>query len=142
MGEAELEDSVSVHAVEQLELAGQLVGLLPPGGEPGAPAVVVVVGQLPARVGVPAEGPEAKQVDPLAHGGSQRVHQDAGAEALWRQLLGFPVAVEHKQQKSAHRHGNGQHIWTPPPRLASYPRVLEVLKAVPAASAESFFPGG
>lgn len=91
--QAELEDSVSVQLVEQLELGGELVRLLPPGGELGAPAVVVVVGQLPARVGVPAEGPEAEQLDALTHGGGQREHQDAGAETLGGQLLGPPVAA-------------------------------------------------
>lgn len=96
MGEGELQQSLRVHLVEQFELGGQLVGLLPFGSELGALLVVVVVRKLLARVGVPGEGPEAVQVDLVAHGGCQRVHQDAGAQALRRQLLGFPVAVEHK----------------------------------------------
>lgn len=69
------------------------MGLLPLGGELGALPVVVVVRQLLACVGVPAEGPEAVQVDLVAHGGRQRVHQDARAQALRRQPLGFPVAI-------------------------------------------------
>lgn len=68
--------------------------LLPFGGELGALLVVVVVRQLLTSVGVPAEGPEAVEVDLVAHGGCQRVHQDASAQALRRQLLGFPIAVE------------------------------------------------
>lgn len=85
-----------MHLVEQFELGGKLMGLLPFGGELGALPVVVVVRQLLPRVGVPSEGPEAVQVDLVAHGGGQRVHQDARTQALRRQLLGFPVAVEYK----------------------------------------------
>lgn len=96
VGEAELQHALPVHLVEQLELRGQLMGLLPFGGELGALLVVIVVGEFLACVWVPAEGPESIQVDALAHGGGQRVHQDTGAEALRRQLLGFPVAVEDK----------------------------------------------
>lgn len=58
------------------------MGLLPLGGELGAFLVIVVVRQLLARVGVPTEGPETIQVDLVAHGGGQRVHQDARAQAL------------------------------------------------------------
>ena len=55
------------------------MGLLPFGGELGALLVVVMVRQLLTRVGVPAEGPEAKQVDLVTHGRRQSVHQDASA---------------------------------------------------------------
>lgn len=96
VGEGELQQSVRVHLVEKFELSGQLMRLLPLGGEFGALLVIVVVWQLLARVRVPAKGPEAVQVDLVAHGGSQRVHQDACAEAFRRQLFGFPVAVEQK----------------------------------------------
>lgn len=96
MGEGELQQSLRMHLVEEFELGWQLMGLLPFGGELGALLVVVVVWQLLTRVGVPTKGPEAIQVDLVTHGGCQSVHQDAGAEALRRQLLGFPVAVEYK----------------------------------------------
>lgn len=96
VGEGELQQSLRVHLVEEFELSGQLMRLLPFGGEFGALLVIVVVRQLLARVWVPAKGPEAIQVDLVAHGGSQRVHQDACAEAFRRQLFGFPVAVEQK----------------------------------------------
>lgn len=96
MGEGELQESLFMHLVEEFELSGQLMGLLPFSGELGALLVVVVVRQLLTRVGVPAEGPEAVQVYLVAHGGCQRVHQYASAQALRRQLLGFPVAVEYK----------------------------------------------
>lgn len=96
VGEGELQQSLCVHLVEEFELCGQLMGLLPFGGELGALLVIVVVRQLFACVRVPAKGPEAVQVDLVAHGGRQRVHQDAGAQAFRRQLLGFPVAVEYK----------------------------------------------
>lgn len=96
VGEGELQQPLRMHLVEESELGGQLMGLLPFGGELGALLVVVVVRQLLARVRVPAKGPEAVQVDLVAHGGRQRVHQDAGAQALRRQLLGFPVAVGYK----------------------------------------------
>lgn len=58
-----------VQLVEQLELGGQLVGLLPLGGEFCPFLVIVVVGQLFACVGVPAKGPKAVEVDLIAHGG-------------------------------------------------------------------------
>lgn len=99
MGQGELEQSVHMHLVEEFELGRQLMGLLPFGGELGAFLVIVVVWQLLTRVRVPAKGPEAVQVDLIAHGGCQSVHQDAGAEALWRQLLSFPVAVEYKYRE-------------------------------------------
>ena len=85
-----------MHLVEELELGWELMRLLPFGGEFGALLVIVVVWQLLTRVWVPAKGPEAVQVDLVTHGGCQRVHQDPRAEALRRQLLGFPVAVEYK----------------------------------------------
>lgn len=93
VGHAELQQTLRVHLVEQPELGRQLVRLLPLGGELGALLVVVVVRQLFARVRVPSEGPEAVQVDLVAHGRRQRVHEDARAQALRRQLLGFPVTV-------------------------------------------------
>lgn len=96
VGEGELQQSLRVHLVEEFELSGQLMRLLPFGGEFGALLVIVVVRQLLPRVWVPAKGPEAIQVDLVAHGGSQRVHQDACAEAFRRQLFGFPVAIEQK----------------------------------------------
>lgn len=103
VGQRELQQSVCVHLVEEFELGGQLMGLLPLGGELGALAVVVVVRQLLARVGVPAKGPEAVQVNLVTHGGRQRVHQDARAQALWRQLLGFPVAVGYNEKTQVYR---------------------------------------
>lgn len=96
MGEGELQQSFCVHLVEEFKLGRQLVGLLPLGGEFGALLVVVVVGELFACVRVPAKGPETVQVDLVTHGRSQRVHQNACAQALRRQLLGFPVAVEYE----------------------------------------------
>lgn len=84
VGERELEQSFRVHLVQQFELSRQLVRLLPLGGKLGTLLVVVVVRQLLARVGVPAKGPEAVQVDLVAHGRGQRVHQDARAEAFRR----------------------------------------------------------
>ena len=92
--QAELGHTLPMHLVQQPELAGQLMCLLPLGGELGAFLVVVVVGQVLARVGVPTEGPEAVQVDLLAHGRRQRVHQDARAQPLGGQVLGLPVSVE------------------------------------------------
>lgn len=56
-----------MHLVEEFELSRQLVRLLPLGSELGALLVVVVVRQLLARVRVPAKGPEAVQVDLVAH---------------------------------------------------------------------------
>lgn len=65
--------------------------LLPLGGELGAFLVVVVVGQLLARVRVPAERPEAVQVNLLAQGRGQSEHQDPRAQALRGELLRLPV---------------------------------------------------
>lgn len=96
VGERELQHSLHVHLVEEFELGRQLMGLLPLGGELGALLVVVVVRQLLARVRVPAKRPEAVQVNLVTHGGRQCVHQDASAQALWRQMLGFPVTIEDK----------------------------------------------
>lgn len=87
-----------MHLVEEFELCWQLMGLLPFGGKFGPLPVVVVVRQLLTRVGVPAKRPEAVQVDLVAHGRGQSVHQDAGAQALRRQLFGFPVAVKYKNK--------------------------------------------
>lgn len=85
-----------MHLIEEFELSRELMGLLPFGGELGALLVVVVVRQLLTRVRIPAKGPKAIQMDLVAHGGCQCVHQDASAQALRRQLLGFPVAIEYK----------------------------------------------
>lgn len=84
VGQRELQQSLRMHLVEESELSRQLMGLLPFGGELGALLVVVVVWQLLACVWVPAKGPEAVQVNLVAHGRRQRVHQDASAQALWR----------------------------------------------------------
>ena len=93
MREAELGHTLPMHLVQQSELAGQLVGLLPLGGELCALLVIVVVGEVLARVGVPAERPEAVEVDLLAHGRGQRVHEDTSAKTLRGQVLGLPVSV-------------------------------------------------
>lgn len=85
-----------MHLVEQLKLTGQLVGLLPLGGELGSFLVIVVVGQLLACVGIPAEGPEAIQMDLLTHGRGQSVHEDTSAQSLERQVLGLPISVGKK----------------------------------------------
>lgn len=61
--QAEFDHAFPVQLVEQLELAGQLVGFLPLSGEFGPFLVVVVVRQILACVGVPAKGPEAIEVD-------------------------------------------------------------------------------
>ena len=94
--QAEFGHTFPVKLVEQLELAGQLVGLLPLGGELGPFLVVVVVRQVVARVGVPAEGPEAVEVDLVAHGVSQRVHEDSSAETFGREAFSLPVSVEEQ----------------------------------------------
>lgn len=65
--QAEFDHAFPVKLVEQLELGGQLVGLLPLGCEFCPFLVIVVVGQVLARVGVPAEGPETVEVDLVAH---------------------------------------------------------------------------
>lgn len=84
VGQRELQQPLRMHLVEESELSRQLMGLLPFGGELGALLVVVVVWKLLACVWVPAKGPEAVQVNLVAHGGRQRVHQDASAQALRR----------------------------------------------------------
>lgn len=89
-----------MHLVEQFELTGQLVGLLPFGCELGPFLVIVVVGKLLARVGVPAEGPEAVQVDLLTHGRSQRVHEDPRAQPLGRKVFSLPISVEEESNYS------------------------------------------
>lgn len=96
VGQAELQQTFLMHLVEQFKLGWQLMGFLPFGGELGALLVIIVIREFLTCVWVPAKGPESIQVDLVTHGGSQSIHQDTGAEALWRQLLGFPVAVEHK----------------------------------------------
>lgn len=87
--------------VEQLELAGQLVGLLPLGGEFCPFLVVVVIGQVLACVGIPAEGPKAVEVDLVAHGRGQRVHEDSSAETFGGQVFGLPVSVRKKTGQSS-----------------------------------------
>lgn len=96
MRQTEFGHAFPVQLVEQLELAGQLVSLLPLGGEFGPFLVVVVVRQLLARVRVPAEGPEAVQMDLVAHGVGQRVHEDSSAETLGRKVFSLPVSVWEK----------------------------------------------
>lgn len=99
VGQRELQQSLHVHLVEEFELRGQLMGFLPFGGELGALLVVVVVWQLLTCVWVPAKGPEAIKVDLVTHRRGQRVHQDASAQTLWRQLLGFPVTVNKRRER-------------------------------------------
>lgn len=100
MRQAEFGHTFPVQLVEQLELAGQLMRLLPLGGEFGPFLVVVVVRQLLARVGVPAKGPEAVKVDFVAHGGGQRVHEDPGAQTFGGEVLRLPVSVrKHRKQE-------------------------------------------
>lgn len=94
MCQAEFDHPFPVQLVEQLKLAGQLVGLLPLGGEFGPLLVVVVVRQLLACVGVPAKGPEAIKVDLIAHGGGQRVHENSSTETFRRQVFSLPVSVK------------------------------------------------
>lgn len=101
MRQAEFDHTFPVQLVEQLEFAGQLVGLLPLGGEFGPFLVVVVVRQVLARVGVPAEGPEAKEVDLVAHGRGKRVHEDSGAETLGGEVFSLPVSVRRKMDQSS-----------------------------------------
>lgn len=93
MRQAEPDHAFPVQLVEQLELTGQLVGLLPLGGEFCPFLVIVVVGQVLACVGVPAERPETVEVDLVAHCGGQRIHEDPGAEAFWGQVFGLPVSA-------------------------------------------------
>lgn len=93
MRQAELNHALPVQLVEQLELTGQLVRLLPLGGEFCPFFVVVVVGQVIACVGIPAEGPETVEVDLITHGRGQRVHEDSCAEAFGGKVFGLPVPV-------------------------------------------------
>lgn len=74
------------------------MGLLPLGGEFGPFLVVVVVRQVLPRVGVPAEGPEAVEMDLVAHGGRQRVHEDSSAETFRGEIFSLPVSVEGKDK--------------------------------------------
>lgn len=69
MGQGELQQSLCMHLVEEFEFGGQLMGLLPFGGELGTLLVVVVVRQLLTCVWVPAKGPETVKVDLVTHGG-------------------------------------------------------------------------
>lgn len=96
--QAEFNHAFPVQLVEQLELAGQLVGLLPLGGEFGPFLVVVVVRQVLACVGVPAKGPEAIEMDLVTHGGGQRVHEDTGAETFGGEVFSLPVSVSKKDK--------------------------------------------
>lgn len=98
MRQAELDHAFPVQLVQQLELAGQLVGLLPLSGEFGPFLVIVVVRQILARIGVPAKGPEAIEVDLVAYGRGQRVHEDPGAETFGREILSLPVSDRKKRQ--------------------------------------------
>lgn len=82
--------------VEQLELAGQLVCLLPLGGEFGPFLVVVVVRQILACIRVPAEGPEAVEMDLVAHGRGQCVHEDSSAETFGGEVFSLPISVRKK----------------------------------------------
>ena len=88
-----------MHLVEEFELGRQLMGLLPFGGKFGALLVIVVVWQLFTCVGIPAKGPKAIQMNLVTHGRCQCIHQDASAQALRRQPLGFPIAVKSKKKK-------------------------------------------
>lgn len=96
MRQAEFQDALRVHFEEQFELGGQLVGLLPLGGELGSLLVIVMIRQLFAGIRVPAEGPEAVQMDLLAHRRGQREHQDASAQTLRRQMLGLPIPADRE----------------------------------------------
>lgn len=87
--------------VEQLELAGQLVCLLPFGGEFCPFLVIVVIRQILACIRIPAEGPKAVEMDLVAHGGGQRVHEDSGAETFGGQVFGLPVPVRKKTTQSS-----------------------------------------
>lgn len=65
--------------------------LLPLGGEFGPFLVVVVIRQVFACVGVPAEGPETVEMDLVAHGGRQCVHEDSRAEPFGGKVFSLPV---------------------------------------------------
>ena len=106
--QAEFDHAFPVQLVEQLELAGQLVGLLPLGGEFGPFLVVVVVRQVLARVRVPAEGPEAVEMDLVAHGRGQRVHEDSSAETFGGEVFSLPVSV--KEQKGLSSRIKSRHL--------------------------------
>ena len=97
-----------MHLVEEFELTGQLVGRLPLGGELGPFLVVVMVGQILACVGVPAKGPEAVQMDLLAHGGGQRVHKDPRAQSLRRKVLRLPVSEREQKTRSVVEEKQGE----------------------------------
>lgn len=94
MCETEFSHAFPVQLIKQLELTGQLVGLLPLSGEFGPFFVIVVVGQIFACVGVPAEGPEAVEMDFVAHGVGQCVHENSSAEAFGGEVFCLPVSVK------------------------------------------------
>lgn len=98
--QAEFNHTFPVQLVEQLELAGQLVGLLPLGSEFCPFLVIVVVRQVLTRIGVPAKGPEAVEMDLIAHGRGQRVHEDSSAETFGGQVFGLPVSVRENTSQS------------------------------------------
>lgn len=83
--------------VEQLEFTGQLMSLLPLGGEFGPFLVIVMVRQLLACVGVPAEGPKAIKVDFVTHGGGQRVHEDPSAQTFGGEVFSLPVSARKQE---------------------------------------------
>lgn len=97
--QAESNHTFPVQLVEQLELGGQLVGLLPLGGEFCPLLVIVVVRQFFACVGVPAERPKAVKVDFVTHGRGERVHEDSSAEAFGRQVFGLPVSAREQKEQ-------------------------------------------
>lgn len=98
--QAEFNHTFPVQLVEQLELAGQLVGLLPLGSEFCPFLVIVVVRQVLTRIGVPAKGPEAVEMDLITHGRGQRVHEDSSAETFGGQVFGLPVSVRENTSRS------------------------------------------
>lgn len=98
VSQAEFDHAVPVQFVEELELAGQLVGLLPLCAEFGPFLVVVMIRQILARVGVPAEGPETVQMDLITHGGRQRVHDNSGAETFGRKVFSLPVSAKKNKK--------------------------------------------
>lgn len=79
--------------IKQFEFTRQLMRLLPLCGELGPFLVIVMVRQLLACVGVPSEGPEAVEVNFIAHGICQCVHEDPSAQTFGREVLSFPVSV-------------------------------------------------
>lgn len=66
-GDTEPDHSFSVQCVQEFELSRQLMGLLPLGGKLGPFLVKVVVRESLARERIPAEGPEAIEVNFLTH---------------------------------------------------------------------------